>query len=275
MRIVRHRLVGEQGSEVPFVGSPNRGGELRPSYLVMHFTAGSSAAGSISWLCDPQAQASAHVVIGRDGSITQLIPFNRVAWHAGRSTWYSLTGLNQYAIGIELDNAGKLVRHGDRWRSWFGQAYDPSDVLEATHRNESEPAGWHLYTSEQLMAASAVAALLVERYDLRDVLGHDDIAPVRKSDPGPAFPMASFRGRVLGRRVDAARTARTTPGALSIRSGPAVDYPELDGSPLARGTEVVVHEHHGSWTHVELLAADDDPHQDLEGWVASRYLEPL
>jgi N-acetylmuramoyl-L-alanine amidase len=205
MRIDTHRLVHDDGTPIDFRASGNHGGPLRPRFLVMHYTAGRSADASVRWLCSPNAKASAHVVIGKDGKITQLVPFNVVAWHAGASAWKDgtrkLTGMNKHSIGIELDNPGKLVRQGAVFRSLFlGTEYAESDVIVATHKHQTEPAGWHVYPTAQLEAAFEVASLLVEQYGLKDVVGHEDIAPKRKSDPGPAFPMDSFRTRLLGRQ---------------------------------------------------------------------------
>ena len=219
MKIVRHRIQGADGSGFSFQASPNLGEPLLPSYLVMHYTAARSADESIRWLCSPAARASAHVVIGRDGGVTQLVPFDRVAWHAGVSSWDGIKGLNRHSIGIELDNAGRLTRQGGRWCAWFGTPYPDDQVMEAVHKHESAPSGWHVYTPAQIDSALAVAAALIEKYDLEDVIGHEDISPGRKSDPGPAFPMASFRARLLGRVQDEAPLFRTTT-AVNIREGP-------------------------------------------------------
>ncbi len=110
MRINNHRLIADDGTPVRYVETPNKGGLMTPEYLIMHYTAGSSAEGSVSWMCNPAAKAAAHLVIGRDGSLTQLAPFNRITWHAGKSEWEGRSGLNGFSIGIELDNAGKLER---------------------------------------------------------------------------------------------------------------------------------------------------------------------
>jgi N-acetylmuramoyl-L-alanine amidase len=213
MKIIQHRLYRDDGTAYSFIPSPNFGSEIQHEFLVIHYTAGRDAQSAINWLIDPERKVSAHLVIGRDGSITQLVPFDKIAWHAGRSEWKGFINLNQYSLGIELDNAGFLTRHnnplaphlfslvdGDRgekvdnrWLSWLKDEYDDSEVIEAVHKHETEPRGWHTFTPEQIAAALEVAKLLVKNYNLWDVVGHDDIAPGRKLDPGPAFPMESFR----------------------------------------------------------------------------------
>lgn len=273
MKIVRHRLHHDDGTSYPYRESPNRGGKLDHRFLVIHYTAGGSVDGSIRTLTDAASSASAHLVIGRDGSITQLVPFDRVAWHAGRSEWAGLSGLNQYAIGIELDNAGRLMRTGTKWHAWFGREYDSNDVVEATHKNETSPTGWHLYPSAQIEATHLVAQLLVRRYKLRDVVGHDDIAPYRKCDPGPAFQLESFRSSVLGRADEAPDVYETT-GAVNIRSGPGSDHGKLEGSPMPKGTRVEVKGCHGSWRFVDVLDHPDGL-MDLEGWVHGGYIRPM
>ena len=112
MRIEDHRLILDDGSPADFVATDKMSGQLDHRYLVMHYTAGGSADGAIRTLTDPAVKASAHLVIAADGEITQLVPFDRVAWHAGVSSWQGLTRLNGHSIGIELDNAGMLTPQG-------------------------------------------------------------------------------------------------------------------------------------------------------------------
>jgi N-acetylmuramoyl-L-alanine amidase len=236
----------------------------------MHFTAGRSAESSVSWLCNPAAGASAHLVIGADGDITQLIPFDRIAWHAGSSSWYDISGLNHCSIGIELDNPGRLVRQDNHWRSWFGETYDDDKVIEETHKYDSEPAGWLVYPPAQIEAAVAAAVAICRRYKVTDVLGHDDIAPGRKQDPGPAFIMSSFRGQVLGRRADDPQISQTLTN-LNIRYGPGTEYDKVREAGLPTGTKVEVIDHCKLWFQV-LVLDELDGDVDLEGWVYSRYL---
>lgn len=194
-----HRLCRD-GAEVPFVPSPHGADGLMPRWLVLHYTAGTTARAAIDWFVNPESEVSAHLVLDRDGTVTQMVTFDRVAWHAGVSAWGGLAGLNRSSIGIEIVNAGKLHRDGaGQWANWAGEVIDPDQVVLATHRHEAAEAGWHAFTPAQIAATVGIGRVLRRRYDLADVVGHDDIAPGRKIDPGPAFPMAGVRARIMGR----------------------------------------------------------------------------
>jgi len=110
-RLSNHRL---KGSKVNYFDTPNTGGPIQPQYLVFHYTAGRSAQASVDWLSNPMANASTHLVVARDGTITQLAASTTKTWHAGARHWDGRTGLNQFAIVIEMDNAGPLTAVGDK-----------------------------------------------------------------------------------------------------------------------------------------------------------------
>ena len=80
------------------------------------------------------------------------------------------------------------------------------DVVLAAHKSGGPVRPWAAYPVAQIEAAIGVAQAIVSAYGLKDIIGHEDIAPGRKTDPGPAFPMASFKARVMG-RVDAGKVA--------------------------------------------------------------------
>lgn len=188
------------GNAVSFQKSPNGGARMKPLYLILHYTAGTTASGAISHFLNPKARASAHLVIDAKGEVTQMMEFNKVAWHAGKSAWADLTALNPHSIGIEIVNAGKLSKTaGGKWVTWSGKVIDDKEVIVATHKTESQPAGWHMFTEAQLLATMEIGTALRQHYGLLDVLGHDDISPKRKVDPGPAFPMISVQSRIMGR----------------------------------------------------------------------------
>ena len=257
------RLVG---GNVSFVETPNKGGDLAPCYLVFHYTAGKSVTSSINWLTNPESKASAHLVLARDGTITQLAPFNIKTWHAGLSHWDGLSGLNSSSIGIEMDNAGPLKKVGDQYQAWFGTLYAEDQVIFAKHKLDDEPRWWHAYTEIQIQKALELAQLLVRHYDLKDVVGHEDIAPDRKRDPGPAFPLEPVRASILGREEEERERYEVTAPTLNIRSGPGVEFPSV-AEPLKRGTEVVLLEKRDRWNKVELVK-----NGDIEGWVHNRFL---
>lgn len=270
MEIRNHVIYDPGGNKISYSQTPNRNGLYVPQYLVMHYTAATTMQSTINWFQNPNAQVSAHLLIGRDGAVHQFAPFNVVTWHAGRSSWRGLNGLNRHSIGIELVNGGRLVRQGAHWICPGDRKRVPDDdVLLAVHKNENQVSGWHEYTAPQLEVCLRIASLLVSTYRLQDVLGHDDISPLRKSDPGPAFPMSSFRARAL-RRQDEALNVYVTATDLNIRSGPGTGYSVL-ARPLPAGTKVLSLKQEGNWSFVEVL---DVVHGKvhLEGWVARRYL---
>lgn len=163
--------------------------------LVIHFTAGASGASSIAfWKTAAAKGACAHIVIERDGTIIQCRPFDHTCGHAGVSRWRDPrtgrlhTGANAFSIGIELANAGNDAGALSWARKQPGFA-----SLRAAHRNGGSVCEWECYPAAQLAACTAVAKVLVARYKLDDITGHDCIAPERKDDPGPAFPMADLR----------------------------------------------------------------------------------
>jgi N-acetylmuramoyl-L-alanine amidase len=270
MDIANHRLLLSNGKPCRFLESPNQGGQVTPEYLVYHFTGGETAASSIAWLRNPTAQASAHLVIARDGAITQLVPFDRVAWHAGKSSWRDRTGLNAWSLGIELDNAGALTRRGNQWVAWFGTVIPTTQVLEAVHRNETALRGWHRYTTAQLELSVEVGAVLMRTYGLKEAVGHDDIAPGRKIDPGPAFPMVSVQARLMG-RADTGTDTVTTTATVNLRVGPGTANPTAAGSPLPKGTAVQVLQSDGLWRFVDVLQEVNGV-SDAQGWVHGKFL---
>lgn len=113
-------------------------------------------------ICD--ATVSAHVLIARDGTITQYVPFDRRAWHAGKSEYCGRTACNDFSVGIELEGTDELA-----------------------------------YSSRQYAALAELIAALRRSYpslERAEVVGHSDIAPGRKTDPGPAFDWAELTRRL-------------------------------------------------------------------------------
>lgn len=156
---------------------------LTRRFLVIHFTAGASAKSSIGYWKELGNGVCAHFVIDRDGTIYQCRPCNRTAGHAGTSEWHGYRNLNSCAIGIELANGGDA----------YATKFSKLKPITARHKNGGPMTEWETYPPEQLAACEMLSKVLVERYNLDDVIGHEDIATARKNDPGPAFPMLKLR----------------------------------------------------------------------------------
>lgn len=274
----QHRLVGNNSHSVSFDATNNMGttfasGNLR--YVIIHYTSGGTASGAISHFKNPQAQASAHIVIDHDGKITQMVPFNRIAWHAGASRWNGLIGLNNYSIGIEITNWGLLQRSATGWRNRVGGLMDDNRVIEARHKNFQPNTinAWEVYDPEQFDAAFTVTAAIISHYNIpaANVIGHDDISPGRKQDPGPAFQLDRFRARLAGRADDGDETYRVrSDSGLHLRLGPGMAHPSK--RLLPDGSLVHVVSTDGSWWEVAVLDASGAEAES--GWVHSNWLVP-
>ena len=170
--IVDNRI---QGPKVKFLNTPGKDsgtfGSGQPDVVVIHYTAGGSIESSVKTLQDPKVKASAHLVVGTLGEIRQLIPFDKIAWHAGKSSFLDRSGLDQYSIGIEIDNPGRLAKSGSKYDTWFGRSIPETEVFEGVHRNESEVSYWHRYTEAQIACVFSICSVLKETYGIEHIVG--------------------------------------------------------------------------------------------------------
>jgi N-acetylmuramoyl-L-alanine amidase len=150
-------LSAPPGSDAAVTASPNcgprRGGVL-PDMVVIHYTAMATAEAARARLCDPAAEVSAHWLIDEGGRAEALVPEDLRAWHAGAGAWGGVTDVNSRSVGIELANDG------------------------------ASP-----FAAPQMTALEALLAGIMARWSVppERVIGHSDIAPARKADPGPRF----------------------------------------------------------------------------------------
>lgn len=266
-----HALTGQDanGHAVAQQQSPNHNGAITPKFLVFHYTACDAAAATNVFL---HGKVSAHLLVDRDGSVTQFVPLNLRAWHAGESQWGTRTDLNTHSIGIEVVNYGYLLKtaNGNYQTAEAKIAIQLADVIETRHRLAHWPwQYWHAYSAEQIETCRELAELLVSAYALEDVLGHDDIAPSRKADPGPAFPMQRLRGLALGRDSDqsGADLVYVAVDMLNIRKGADTGQPTA-APPLIRNTQLrILDRTVAGWMHVQTTRQPP-----VEGWVSAGYV---
>lgn len=289
MHIRKHKLVDEW-----FGRSKDIGGTLdHCRFIILHYTAGGSGKSSRDYMMKSPTQkgggrgkkiyASAHCVVDRDGSTWQIVPFNLKARHAGTSHWKGLRSLNQYSVGIEIANYGWLNQQGDGRYSRQGQTpvFKPQDVIIGAMPGSSDIRGWEPYPEAQLLAVEELVSTLLDKYPgITEVLGHQEISPGRKFDPGPAFPMQRFRNLLDNRgfgameRTSAAaeppQDRLTTNANLNIREGAGTRFEKLPESPLPFGTELILLDTSGVWDFVQVA---DKP--AIKGWVHSGYVTLL
>jgi N-acetylmuramoyl-L-alanine amidase len=224
MEIENDRLV-EDGTGILRRPSDNHGGIIEPKFIVIHYTAGGSAQSSIDAMA--RNRLSAHLVVDRDGTTYQLVDFNRKAWHAGKSFWRGYFNLNSHSVGIEVCNYGWLLPQGDGTFKRPGETpvFSGNQVHVGDHKNGwPRGYGWELYMDEQIGRVSDLCGALLDYYpSIKGIVGHDEIAPDRKQDPGPAFPIDSLRSRMEGRRPNEGSDVYevVARSGLILRAGPS------------------------------------------------------
>jgi N-acetylmuramoyl-L-alanine amidase len=193
LAIENHKLVG-----VPYV-QDNMGGPLTPEVILIHYTASRSGPATARALQHETMKASVGVVASPDGSFIQQVPFNRVAWHAGKSIYKGRQSVSNFSIGIEVVNPGPIRADKEtlviEWNAPQGKPYPhmkpwTGGLVEAKHRDGMCPFKfWCVYPDVQITAVVALCHLLLATYPtITAVTGHENVAPGRKIDPGPAFP---------------------------------------------------------------------------------------
>ena len=128
-------------------------------YLIIHYTGMQSARVSMNKLKSKRSKVSCHYFIKRNGEVYRMVDDNKIAWHAGKSKWKDINNLNKYSIGIEIQNRGHII-------------------------------GYQNFPKKQIFSLVKLIKKLVKKYKIKkwNILGHSDIAPLRKIDPGEKFP---------------------------------------------------------------------------------------
>ena len=160
--------------KIKLLNSPNYSRNSRPKktikFIIIHYTGMQSEIESIKRLIHKNSKVSCHYLINRKGKIMQMVKENKIAWHAGVSRWKNIKNLNQNSIGIELVNKGHFF-------------------------------GYENYSNLQINSLIKLCSKLKKKYNIHkeNFLGHSDIAPYRKIDPGEKFPWKKLSNYQLGK----------------------------------------------------------------------------
>ena len=138
-------------------------------FIIFHYTGMNKEKDALIRLCNYKSKVSAHYFIGKSGEIITLVPDTYIAWHAGISSWKNFKYLNKHSIGIEISNSG--------------------------HDNKYED-----FSKQQLKSIVKLTKSLIKKYNIESkfILGHSDISPDRKKDPGEKFPWKFLSKKKIG-----------------------------------------------------------------------------
>ena len=150
-----------------FSKKPRKNKDIK--FIVIHYTGMQSEIASVAKLLNPKHKVSCHYLINKKGEIFKMVKDNKIAWHAGRSKWKNIVNLNKCSIGIELVNKG--------------------------HAH-----GYEKFARSQIRSLIKLCLKLKKKYKIKqaNILGHSDIAPLRKKDPGEKFPWKKLNKNGLG-----------------------------------------------------------------------------
>lgn len=194
--------------------SPNHGeraGGRAPHLLILHYTGMPDAGEALQRLCNPMSEVSAHYFVFENGHVVQMVPEARRAWHAGVGSWNGVTDINSASIGIEIANPG--------------------------HAGGLPP-----YPEMQIGAVMRLCQDIIQRWSIRpeNVLGHSDVAPTRKEDPGELFPWEQLAQADVGHWV---RPAPVSGGRFFSpgESGPPIEALQAMLALYGYGVEITGH----------------------------------
>ena len=159
--------------KIKIIKSPNHSvldrNKKKIKFIVIHYTGMQSERVSIERLISKKSQVSSHFLVNRKGEIIKMVEEKKISWHAGKSKWKNFINLNDQSIGIELVNKGHQL-------------------------------GYENFSNKQILKLVLLCKILIKKYKIKktNILGHSDIAPLRKIDPGEKFPWKHLAKKKIG-----------------------------------------------------------------------------
>jgi N-acetylmuramoyl-L-alanine amidase len=192
--------------------------KARIDLLVLHYTGMKNGKEALDKMCDPVAKVSAHYMVDRDGSVVNLVSEDKRAWHAGISCWQGMSSLNDTSLGIEIVNPG---------HEW----------------------GYIPFTDEQMASVTVLCKEVMARHGIeaRNVVGHSDIAPSRKEDPGELFDWKGLALEGIGLWPDVKKMRKSDETLIALGSED-IDVGRIQKMLLDYGYHIRVDGYYGSKT---------------------------
>lgn len=276
-----HMLITEDNRRIKFIAAHEKNfdadGKLEPRFVVIHFTTGTNMMSTVHTFLNPENGVSTHLLVGRSGQVIQFVPFDKIAFHCGLSTWEGERFLNRFSIGIEVDNAGYL-RKSARGYTSRGKLI-PEDQYEfRRHWKEQGVRAWQTFTDEQIKVVEKIVQALKNKYPtIEEIVGHDMVNLINRLDPGPLYPLGELREAILGdpqQEIKAYRTTELCPIYVNIGYEPPKVLPHPDFGELPKNSNVRVKEVYDHWSKVRVKQSKKNSLREKEGWVLSQSIEP-
>lgn len=142
-------------------------------------------------------ESHAHILINRDGLVSQFIPFNEKIAHPIEGSWEGIKDLASKSVTIMFENYGRLVKQGEDYVSACGHTIETTDVFTGIHQNEESLSYWQKFTESQIQLAEKIIRCLSSAYQVKYILGYEEVCPGLQTDPGPAFPLEIMRRKIM------------------------------------------------------------------------------
>ena len=181
----QHLLIGNNGKPVSSVTATD-GDKLQSRKLIVVHTT--------TQVLEVDRSNFTHVLITRDGTVKQLVPFDRSANHVSNTNWKGLSPVKNHTIGIDLENAGQLQYQDNAWQAWTGEKVPINEIVGL--KGDINSRAWHKFTDVQIRAFFEVVCVLRRAYPtIEDMIEHSEIDSV--GDPGLVFPLEELRTKLF------------------------------------------------------------------------------
>ena len=205
-----------------------------------------------------------HVLIDRDGLVTQFIPFNEQLPVAITGSWEGMKDLTSRSIILTFVNNGRLQKQGENFVSLEGTTIDKTDVFTGIHQNEESLSYWQKFTDSQVTVAEKIIRCLTSAYQVKYILGYEEVCPGLQTDPGPAFPLEIMRRKVMKdqqRELSTVLNFKNTMNQLELNSVLRDDVMALKAE---RNAKIVnIRRKNGGWYKVNI---------DLGGFIKEEWI---
>jgi len=211
-----------------------------------------------------QVESPAHLLIDRDGLVTQFIPFNKKISLPVEGSWEGAKDLTSKSIVIMFENLGRLDKQGEHFTNTLGTIVETTDVFTGIHQNEESLSYWQKFTHSQIQIAEKIIRCLTSAYQVKYILGYEEVCPGLQTDPGPAFPLEIMRRKIMKENsVDRSDANQIINIAEQVDLSSIINNQNLEGEEKKDAKIVNIRRKSGGWYKVNI---------DLGGFIKEEWV---